>query len=362
MISSPQRPTVSSRFTLGRCDSRLEGDRVSPIRYLRALRVVGAFAFVQVIIIVVANTSFAAGPVVTRPTLSQLTSYVISSSALKTGPNPATSIPTLTAAANDGTANLIPPACVSSTEATQPLPTDAGVTCAFGDKSATKTLFLFGDSQASMWLPAFNVAGALLHWKIVFVAKDGCGPWVSPVTSSDGSSACSQWLQGEMAIANQLKPQVVIPVGLTLATLSDNQYPTTDQFAGEVQQMIQGIRASHAKILFLQEIPQFYSYFTSATPQSCLTVHSSSISNCELTVKEIKKIETTVGLNAVAAIDHLQTVPTRKLFCGKVRCDVFVNSPHETHLVYQDWAHMNATYSNWIGRATAQLLAKYLPS
>jgi hypothetical protein len=335
---------------------------VSPIRNLRAIRIAGAFALLQVILVSIPNVSFAASPPATGPTLSQLISYVDASSQLKLGPNVSTSLPTLTAAANNGTSGMIPPACISFTAATKPLPSDAGTTCAFGDTAATRTIFLFGDSQASMWLPAFNIAGTILHWKIVFVAKDGCGPWISPVTSSEGSSACNQWVRGEIALENQLKPQVVVPVGLTLATLSNNQYPTTNQFVSEVQQMVQGIEPSHAKILLLQEIPQFYSYFTSATPQSCLTVHSSSIKNCELTIKQIKTIETTVGLNAVAVINHLETVPTRELFCGKVRCDVFVNSPHETHLVYQDWAHMNATYSAWIGPATAQLLAKYLPS
>jgi hypothetical protein len=335
---------------------------VSSIRNLRALRVAGAFALLQVILISIPNASFAASQPVTGPTLSQLISYVDASSQLKLGPNVSTSLPTLTAAANDGTATMIPYPCISSIAATKPLPRDAGTTCAFGDTAATRTIFMFGDSQASMWLPAFNIAGTILHWKIVFVAKDGCGPWISPVTSSEGSSACNQWVQGEIALVNQLKPQVVMPVGLTLATLSNNQYPTTNQFVSEVQQMVQGIEPSHAKILLLQEIPQFYSYFTSATPESCLTVHSSSIQNCELTVKQVKKIETTVGLNVVAVIDHLETVPSRELFCGSVRCNIFVNSPHETHLIYQDWAHMNATYSTWIGRATAQLLAKYLPN
>jgi hypothetical protein len=338
------------------------GDRVSPIRNLRTLRIAGAFALLQVILISIPNSSFAASAPTNGPTLSQLISYVDASSQLKSGPNVSTSLPTLTAATNDGTAAMIPSPCISSTASTKSLPSNAGTTCAFGDTTATRTIFLFGDSQASMWLPAFNVAGTLLRWKIVFVAKDGCGPWISPVTSSEGSSACNQWVHGEIALVNQLKPQVVVPVGLTLATLSNNQYPSTNQFVEEVQQMVQGIEPSHARILLLQEIPQFYSYFTSATPQSCLTVHSSSIQNCELTVKQIKKIETTVGLNAVAVIDHLEIVPSRELFCSSVRCDVFVNSPHETHLVYQDWAHMNATYSTWIGRATAQLLAKYLPS
>jgi hypothetical protein len=335
---------------------------VSPIRTIRVHRIIGVVALMEILVFAVPSTSLAASSVPSAPTLSQLISDVVASSQLKHGPDVSTSLPSLTQAANDDSTAMIPPPCISSASGVQALPANPGTTCAFGDKQATKTLLLFGDSQASMWLPAFNIAGTILHWKIVFLAKLGCGPWISPVTSAEGSKACNEWVHGEIAVANRLKPLVVVPVGLTLALLSNNQYPSTNQFVSEVLSMVQGLAPSHAKVLILQEIPQFYSYFTSATPESCLTVHSSSIQHCELTIKQVKAIETTVGLSDVATIDHLETVPIRELFCGSVRCDVFVKSPGENHLVYQDWAHMNATYSAWIGPATAQLLAKYLPN
>jgi len=255
---------------------------------------------------------------------------------------------------------MIPKKCLAYTPAAKPLPSNAGTTCAFGDTRATKTLLLFGDSQASMWFAAFNIAGEILHWKIVFLARDGCSPWIGPSTSIEGSSACNKWVRGEIAIANHLKPQVVVPVGLGPAELNDHKYPSTHQFELELQSMVKALAPSRAKVIFLQEIPQFYPYLTSTTPESCLTVHASSIQSCELTIKQVRSIEATVGLTEVAATDHLDTVPIRKLFCGSKRCVVFVDSPGESHLVYQDWAHMNATYSAWIGPATAQLIAKYL--
>jgi hypothetical protein len=120
--------------------------------------------------------------------------------------------------------------------------------------------------------------------------------------------------------------------------------------------MIHGIEPSHANIVLLQEIPPFYPYFTSATPEGCLTIHSSAIQNYELMVKQVKTIETTVGLIAVATKDGLSTVPTRELFCGSVRCYVSMTPP-SSHLIYQNWAHMNAANSTWIGPALAQILA-----
>jgi hypothetical protein len=107
----------------------------------------------------------------------------------------------LAAATDDGPA-MIPPACIAFTAALKPLPTNLGTTCSFSDTTATKTLMLFGDSQASMWLPAFNIAGELLHWKILLEAKDGCAPWISPVTSQQGSSACNDWVRGDCSRTN----------------------------------------------------------------------------------------------------------------------------------------------------------------
>jgi hypothetical protein len=328
------------------------------MRIPRALRIAGTIAALQMFAVTVASVSSASSTTSFGPTLTQLISYVDASSQLEHGPDVFKSLPTLTQASDDIPNAMIPASCYSTTAAAQSLPANAGTTCAFGDKTAAKTIFLFGDSQAAMWLPTLNIAGEMLQWKVVFVAKTGCGPWIN--IADEGTSACNDWVHGEIALANQLKPQVVIPDGLTIATLSNNQYPSFTEFESSIQSMVTALGPSHAKVLFFQEIPQYYTNLTSATPETCLTVHASSIENCELTIKQVKTIGTEKGITAVANLDHLDTVPIRELFCGKERCDVFVNSPGESHLVYQDWAHMNATYAAWIGKATAQLLQKYL--
>lgn len=303
--------------------------------------------------------SYAASSVSTGPTLAHLVSYVTASSHLTRGPNVLTSLPPLAQAAGDIPNAIIPSRCYStSTTTVQSVPSSAATTCAFGDKTATHTLFLFGDSQAAMWVPALNNAGEILKWKVVFVAKVGCGPWIEP--ANEGISLCNKWVKGEIALANRLKPQIVVPEGLTIGW-RNNQYPTSTQFDSELQSMVKALAPSRAKVLFFDEIPQYYGYITSATPATCLTVHSSSIQSCELTTKEMATVETTQGLNAVAVTDHLSIVPVREFFCGRTRCDLFVDAPDGSHLVYSDTFHMTADYSEWIGPATAKLLASYLP-
>ena len=57
---------------------------------------------------------------------------------LNQGPNVQTSLPTLIAAANDGTSATIPDECVNDSTAPTPLPTTIATTCAFGDKTASR--------------------------------------------------------------------------------------------------------------------------------------------------------------------------------------------------------------------------------
>jgi hypothetical protein len=46
--------------------------------------------------------------------------------------------------------------------------------CDFGDVKSSRTMVPFGDSNAWMWLPAFNVLGRDLHFRVEFDARAGC--------------------------------------------------------------------------------------------------------------------------------------------------------------------------------------------
>src|SRR5207302_10722695 len=48
--------------------------------------------------------------------------------------------------------------------------------CAFGDLAGSRTVVVLGDSNAFMWLPAFDQIGKRLHWKVIVLAKNSCPP------------------------------------------------------------------------------------------------------------------------------------------------------------------------------------------
>ncbi len=68
------------------------------------------------------------------------------------------------------------------------------LSCTFGDKSATTTVALVGDSRAQMWLDIFNNLGLSEHFKLVFMAKNGCPvPLGTYQTNNNGTVSKSTW-------------------------------------------------------------------------------------------------------------------------------------------------------------------------
>jgi hypothetical protein len=214
-----------------------------------------------------------------------------------------------------------------------------------------------------MWLPTFNTLGLRLGWKIFFLAKSGCPPWItsSPYLSNKVSvysnTACKAFVKSEIAFVNSVHPTVVIPIGL--------QVPSrTDQVTEKVQEAstlrtIAALKPSRAKILFLAG---FSWTFGGITPQDCLTIHPTDLPGCEANLSVLSAYPGISGLEAAAKKEDVGVVPTLTLFCAKYLCPIFVKSPSGDHLIYFDDGHMNNQYSVWISRAFGTLIQPYLPN
>jgi hypothetical protein len=295
-----------------------------------------------------------------KPTLAQVLNFVQQATAAKKAPSLSSMIPSLTIASTSTPNAMIPSACYATTTP-QVVTTsnDTATTCAFGTLNAnlSHTALVIGDSQAAMWIPAFQAFGLSSGWKFIFLGKVGCGPWLPP--SGKGIASCTDSVKNMIAFANTLKPRYVIPTGLTLGW-GGSLYPTQTQFQNELVATINALSPSGAKILYFTEIPQFYSTISTSTPTSCLTLGATDITKCELTKTQLASLMTTKGLTAVSVAKKIPMVPTTKLFCGTIRCALYLPSSDGNHLIYSDGFHINAQFSAWISVAFGQVLAPYL--
>jgi SGNH domain (fused to AT3 domains) len=332
-------------------------------RYLRRIVLLGLTTAVLVPSVATASSTTSA-----RPTLSQLEAEIAASATIKMAPPLSDLVPQLSTNTALTTMVPMPSACYGSWPPTvaQPIPANAATTCAWGDTSAKRSIFLIGDSQAAMWLPAFNALGQDLGWKILFLGKPSCAPWLNTSAyNNDGSSvwnnaACKTFLRNEINFVNLTRPNVVIPVGVDVPTKGD--YVTLQQQEDAVLKTFQALRPSRAKILLLGGFSYVSSDQGLPTPQNCLTIHSSNLPECEASPQQVATYPAIGGGDAAAKSYNVTVVPTLNLFCTKLKCPIFVKSPSGDHLIYFDSFHMDNVYSAWISRALETLIKPDLPA
>ncbi len=74
------------------------------------------------------------------------------------------------------------------------------ITCAYGDKSATRTIALAGGSHAEHWITALDLLGKRHHFKVVTYLKMGCPLTTEQVPLVMGDNRpypkCHTWNEG----------------------------------------------------------------------------------------------------------------------------------------------------------------------
>ena len=84
-------------------------------------------------------------------------------------------------------------------------------TCIYGDAHGTRSVVLFGDSHAAMWLPALDSIAARRGWKLYSVTKSAC-PVAKVARGLPGHSTtdCDTWRKNAQAFIARIHPDLVI--------------------------------------------------------------------------------------------------------------------------------------------------------
>ena len=305
----------------------------------------------------------------TLPSLSQLMSDVSASVLLTKAPNPSTTTPPV-ASMTDADTTLVPSInfCLATSGATRAVPTDAATKCAYGDKSATRTILLTGDSQAAMWLPAVDAMGARTGWKIIFLAMRECGPWGSPnpptfllyrnVTVAECTNrnrAVAKW-----AVAN--RPAVVLLAGRAYpAGYNIDLTPKLAVVLAEMTAEAKAFAESGSNLIVLGPIPRYSMQSTPYRPVDCLD-GATAMKNCQLPVaKLLPAVEISAETTEVRAhlFHYAKLFP---LMCTSLQCTTVIKDGSSYHLVFYDGAHINRFFAVWASQAFQEIVSKLLPA
>jgi peptidoglycan/LPS O-acetylase OafA/YrhL len=85
--------------------------------------------------------------------------------------------------------------------------------CVHGDPNATRTVVVYGDSHAAMWIPPLDVIGKQEHWRVIQLTKPACPVADFPVYSGAlrrEYTECAKYRAFALAQLEQIQPDIVL--------------------------------------------------------------------------------------------------------------------------------------------------------
>jgi hypothetical protein len=219
--------------------------------------------------------------------------------------------------------------------------------CTFGDRTATRSVLVVGDSQAGMWIPTFDTWGIEEHWKVYRLMKLACTPWTDPTTWSN----CLAWRKFVIKEILLVKPTVVVA-----AAMEDTKQDKSVSLApSKIESSILGfekeISKSHAKVFIMQSVPWF---FAEGSPETCLAAYPTEVSKCNHDSPDTVlagSMEEAISL--AAATGKVSELEVDQLFCTAQACPVLVGS----YNLYIDEFHFQAPWGRYIAKAFSQVFS-----
>jgi hypothetical protein len=219
--------------------------------------------------------------------------------------------------------------------------------CVYGDKQATRTVVLYGDSHAGMWESAFDVAGKRTHTKVVLFAKPACAVpdvhfWSE--TTNSKNTACDAWHTWATDKIVSLKPDTVVLTSLFTGPRDFDKKDVTDaQWAKGLTTTLDKVKTSGAKVVVLGDMP----YLEQSAPE-CLAAHTDDVQACARKASQAVNWDHDTAEKKATEAAGATYVNTVDWFCSDV-CGPIVNNM----VVYQNQYHITAAYSRYLSGVLA---------
>ena len=219
--------------------------------------------------------------------------------------------------------------------------------CIYGDKTAKKTVVLYGDSHAGMWESALDVAGRREHWKLVLLAKPACAVpmlhfWLE--TTQRQNTECDTWHTWATGRIVELKPDLVVLTSLFTGPRDFQKKDITEaEWATGMTATIDKVKKSGASVVLLGDMP----YLEQSAPE-CLAAHTDDVKSCATEAKAAVNTEHGAADKKTAEAAGAKYVDSTKWFCTDM-CEPIIG----TMVVYQNQYHITGAYSRYLSGVVA---------
>jgi hypothetical protein len=251
--------------------------------------------------------------------------------------------------------------------------------CIFGDVHATKTVLLYGNSQAQMWAPALDRLGVERHFRLIAIAKPACGTfndpgYLGPIFTV--SPICNEFVRWSITRINELHPDVVVIASTTGKILrpgadpnilgpngrlppSSIMAPSAARVAASFVAFTKAIEPSGAKVVLIGDVPSSNPFVLHGyTAMGCLLANGNDIQRCTLNEPTTTSNVWHRSMVDAALAAKVPLIDVRRLVCVRMLCPPVVNRV----LVHFDELHLTRQYVLYTSAAFGELIGRYLPA
>ena len=222
--------------------------------------------------------------------------------------------------------------------------------CVHGDPAAGRTVVVFGDSHAAMWIPPLDLIGRRDHWRVVQLTKPACQAAdfrsYSKVLNREYTE-CSEFRAFALAKIAELHPDVAIVSSVIKGTLlSVNGKPTTDgiedAWAAGLGTVIDRLTQSAGRVVVVGDMA-----YPAEPGIDCLTAHTGHASACNTPRSDAIYADHN-AMEARVAAEHGATYVDRiPWFCTTNVCPAVIAGL----TVHRDAFHVAENYAVWLSSA-----------
>jgi peptidoglycan/LPS O-acetylase OafA/YrhL len=219
-----------------------------------------------------------------------------------------------------------PPGCIASTGQT------STKLCSVGDTASVKSLVVFGDSHAQMWLPDIVSFAQHEGYEVRPLVKLSCSSvaWAGAGSSSD----CRAWYKWAVAQVRAIRPSLLI-LATHYSDVSDSPGLTAQNLT-HLGNFYSSVHSSTRQLVVLGDGP---GQTAGHEPIDCLERSHATMMSCSSPETQTQ-LSTDASVSSQAA-DFGAFLDTTPWFCYKLSCPMVVGHT----VVYTDSNHITTTYA-----------------
>ncbi|MEV6301706.1 acyltransferase family protein [Actinoplanes sp. NPDC051861] len=233
--------------------------------------------------------------------------------------------------------------------------------CWYGDPAGRDEMFLFGDSHAAHWFPAFNEIATERGLKLANRSKSACR--TATVLVYNGVlkrpyQECVAWRESVFREIEQVKPKMIVMAssgGDPGGMVTPDNVPLDEGPDGDLLwtrawiTSFERLEATGAQLVLVLDTP----WPVGSTPE-CIVTNPKRIDRCGRPVRDAILEPTRRAMVAAAARERgITVIDTQPWFCTETVCPAIIGNA----MVWRDYSHLSTA----IATAMTPLMRRQLP-